>query len=106
MARLPVELITTTEVFQAIASVSPETGIVEAFECSPGPPLLVEKLRQIVVGRSLSEDNGEILLEIEQRLFHRSKKAVIVAIKDMIREYRECQTPKNLISSNPDPFNR
>jgi len=102
MARLPNDLITTTPVFQAIASVSPDTGIVEEIEFAPSPPLLAEKLREILVGRSLSDESAEILTEIERRFFHRAKKAVIVAVKDLVREYRESRLPKAPLPAEPD----
>jgi Domain of unknown function (DUF3870) len=94
MARLPNDLITSTPVFQAIATVSLEKGIVEDIEFAPSPALLSEKLREVLVGRSLLDDSAEILTEIEQRFFHRSKKAVIVAVKDLLREFRESRMPK------------
>jgi Domain of unknown function (DUF3870) len=102
MARLPNDLITSTPVFQAIATVSLDTGVVEDIEFAPSPDLLSEKLREVLVGRSLLDDGAEILTEIEQRFFHRSKKAVIVAVKDMVREFRESRLPKAPLPAEPD----
>jgi hypothetical protein len=105
-ARLPKEL-TEAEVFQVIAEVEAATGKVLAVEIAPSSPLILEMLRQLLIGVSLKNDVHALLQEIEQRLFHRAKKAVIVATKDMAREYRESQAPKPIpIILNPDPFNK
>ncbi len=104
-ARLPKE-ITEAEVFQVIAEVDAATGKVLGIDIAPGSPLILEMLKQMMVGMSLREDVNDLLQEIEQRLFHRAKKAVIVAVKDMVREYRESQAPKSPPPSNPDSFNR
>lgn len=103
-ARLPKEL-TEAEVFQVIAEVDEGTGKVLAVEIAPGAPLILEMLKQMLVGVSLKNDLHELLQEIDLRLFHRAKKAVIVAVKDMAREYRESQVPKPppIIA---DPFNK
>ena len=105
-ARLPKEL-SEAEVLQVIAEVEAATGKVLAMEIVPSAPLILEMLRQMIVGVSLKNDIHGLLQEIEQRLFHRSKKAVIVAVKDMAREYRESQAPKPIpIPITPDPYNR
>jgi len=103
-ARLPKE-ISEAEVFQVIAEVEAATGKVLEVEIAPGSPLILELLKHLLVGVSLKNDPHELLQEIERRLFHRAKKAVIVATKDMAREYRESQAPKPppIIS---DPYNR
>ncbi|MBI3995349.1 MAG: DUF3870 domain-containing protein [Nitrospirae bacterium] len=104
MARLPKE-ISEAEVFQVIAEVDAENAKVLGVEISPSSPLILEMLKQILVGVSLRDDAHALLQEIELRLFHRAKKAVIVAVKDMVREYRESQAPKPP-PINPDPYNR
>ncbi|MBI3610188.1 MAG: DUF3870 domain-containing protein [Nitrospirae bacterium] len=104
MARLPKE-ISEAEVFQVIAEVDAATGKVLEVDIAPSSPLILEMLKQILVGNSLLNGVGNLLREIDQRLFHRSKKAVIVAVKDMAREYRESQAPKPP-PINPDPYNR
>jgi hypothetical protein len=104
MARLPKE-ITEAEVFQVIAEVDEATAKVLKIEIDPGSMLILELLKQTLVGMSLKNDVYVLLQEIDQRLFHRAKKAVIVAVKDMAREYRESQAPKPpLIIA--DPFNK
>jgi hypothetical protein len=103
-ARLPKE-ITEAEVFQVIAEVEAATGKVLAVEIAPIAPLILEMLKQLLVGVSLKNDMHELLQEIELRLFHRAKKAVIVATKDMAREYRESQAPKP-IPIPLDPYNK
>jgi hypothetical protein len=89
-ARLPREL-SATEVFQAIAVVETSSAKVLEVEFSPCPPLIARMLKQMMVGMSLQNDVSDLLTEIEQRLFHKNKKAVMTAIKDMFREYREYQ---------------
>jgi hypothetical protein len=113
-ARLPKEL-TEAEVLQVISEVEETTAKVLAVEMVPNSPLILEMLKQLLVGVSLKNDMHPLLLEIEQRLFHRAKKAVIVAVKDMAREYRESRLPKPVPiipnpnpnpNPNPDSFNR
>lgn len=105
-ARLPKEL-TEAEVLQVMAEVDAATGKVLAVDIVPYAPLILEMLKQLLVGVSLRDDMHSLLQEIEQRLFHRSKKAVIVAVKDMAREYRESQAPKPIpIPITSDPYNR
>jgi len=87
-ARLPKEL-SAVEVFQVIAHVDVPTGKVVEVDFMPCPPLIIGMLKQMMVGMSLQSDANDLLLQIEQRFFHKSKKAVITAIKDLVREYRE-----------------
>ena len=89
-ARLPKEL-SAAEVFQVMAAVELDTGKVVEADFTPCPPLIMRMLKQMMVGMSLQNDVSDLLNEIEQRLFHKSKKAVITAIKDLVREYREYQ---------------
>ncbi|MBI3611277.1 MAG: DUF3870 domain-containing protein [Nitrospirae bacterium] len=89
-ARLPKE-ISAVEVLQVIMEVEAATGKVLDAEFFPCSELVTRMLKQLVVGMSLPDDANEVLNEIELRLFHRSKKAVITAIKDLVREYREYQ---------------
>ena len=103
-ARLPRE-ISEAEVFQVIAEEEAATGKVLEVEIAPRSLLILELLKQLLVGVSLRNDVHERLQEIERRLFHRAKKAVIVAVKDMAREYRESQAPKSP-PLNPDSFNK
>jgi len=87
-ARLPKEL-SAVEVFQVIAHVEVATGKVVEVDFMPCPPLIIGMLKQMIVGMSLQTDVNDLLVQIEQRLYHKSKKAVITAIKDLVREYRE-----------------
>jgi hypothetical protein len=89
-ARLPKEL-SAAEVFQVMAAVEVDTGKVVETDFTPCPPLIMGMLKQMMVGMSLQNDVNDLLVEIEQRLFHKCKKAVITAIKDLFREYREYQ---------------
>jgi hypothetical protein len=89
-ARLPKEL-SAAEVFQVMAAVELDTGKVLETDFTPCPPLIMGMLKQMMVGMSLQNDVNDLLNEIEQRLFHKCKKAVITAIKDLFREYKEYQ---------------
>lgn len=92
-ARLPKEM-SEVDVFQVLAEVEAETGKVLQVEITPHSLLILGMLKQMLVGASLQDDVHALLQEIEQQLFHRAKKAVIAAVKDMAREYRESQSPK------------
>jgi hypothetical protein len=48
-------------------------------------------LKKMRVGMSLPADVNDLIQEIELRLFHKCKKAVITAVKDLVREQREYQ---------------
>ena len=87
-ARLPKEL-SAGEVFQVVVELDPAT--VEVLEVSFAPclPVIEKMLRQLMIGMNLETDVNDLLDEIEQRLHHKSKKAVMTAIKDLFREYRE-----------------
>ena len=103
-ARLPKEL-DEAEVLHVIAELDVATGKVLEVEIIPCPALIASLLRPILIGFSLRDDLSAVLHEIEQRLFHKCKKAVMVAIRDMVWEYRESQSPKRP-PPNPEPFNR
>jgi hypothetical protein len=105
MARLPKEF-TEAEVLQVIAEVDGTTGKVLEVEIVPNSPLILKLLKPMMVGMSLRDDYHDLLTAIEQQLYHRTKKAVIVAVKDMIREYRESQMPRAPLASSPDSYNR
>jgi hypothetical protein len=98
MAQLPKEL-SNGEVFQVIVAVENDTGKVVEVEIIPTSQLILEMLKSILVGMSLRKDVYDLLQKIELRLFHRSKKAVIVAVQDMVWEYRQSQPPKTFIPS-------
>jgi len=87
-ARLPKEL-SPTEVFQVVVELNVERG--EIVDCSFKPclPTIEKILKKIMIGANLEKQGGEILEAVEKQLYHRSKKAVISAIKDLFREYRE-----------------
>lgn len=89
-ARLPKEL-SAGEVLQAVAEVELATGKVLDADFLPCPPLIVGMLKQLMIGMALPDDVNDLLHEVEQRLFYKGKKAVITAIKDLAREYREYQ---------------
>jgi Domain of unknown function (DUF3870) len=89
-ARLPKEL-SDNEVFQVMVAVEMDTGKVVEADFTPCPPLIMAMLRQMMIGMSLPNDVNDLLGEVERRLFHKSKKAAITAIKDLAREFREYQ---------------
>ena len=87
-ARLPKEL-SASEVFQAIAEVDLANGRVVEVEFYPCPDLMGRVLKQMMVGMVLPGDLEDLLQEIELRLYYKGKKAVLTAVKDMVREYKE-----------------
>ena len=87
-ARLPKDL-STGDVFQVITEVNVETGEVLDADFSPCPPLIARILKKKMVGMSLPDDTNELLNKLENDLFYKGKKAVITAIKDLAREFRE-----------------
>ncbi len=87
-ARLPKEL-STGEVFQVVVELDQNTNKVLEASFSPCLPVIEKMLRQQMIGMSLDAEEHHILESIEQRLHHRNKRAVITAIKDLVREYKE-----------------
>ena len=89
-ARLPQEL-SASEVLQANVEIEMETGKVLDADFKPCPALIARTLKQMMIGISLPDDLNDLLSEIERRLFYKGKKAVITALKEMVRECREYQ---------------
>jgi Domain of unknown function (DUF3870) len=89
-ARLPKEL-SDNEVFQVMVAVEVDTGKIVEADFTPCPPLIMGMLKQMMIGMSLPNDVNDLLAEVDRRLFHKSKKAAITAIKDLAREFREYQ---------------
>lgn len=87
-ARLPKEL-STGEVFQVVVEVDRDTSKVLEASFSPCLPVIEKMLRQELIGVSLDTEASSILETIEKRLYHRNKRAVITAVKDVVREYKE-----------------
>ena len=98
-ARLPKEL-SAAEVFQVVAAVEVDTGKVVEVDFTPCPLLIMGMLKKMMVGMSVQNDVNDLIIEIELRLFHKSKKAVITAIKDLFREFREYQYRLSKISQS------
>jgi Domain of unknown function (DUF3870) len=89
-SRLPHEL-SASEVLQVIVEIEMETGKVLDVDFKPCPALIAGMLKKMMIGASLPDDLNDLLSEIERRLFYKGKKALIVAVKDMVRECREYQ---------------
>ena len=87
-ARLPKEL-SATEVLQAVAEVDLASGGIVDLDLTPCPELISRTLKQMMVGMTLPGDLDELIQVIEGRLFYKGKKAVVTAVKDMVREYKE-----------------
>jgi len=89
-ARLPKEL-STGEVFQIVVELDLATG--EVIDASFGPclPVVEKMLKHYMMGINLETETPDVLKVIEQRLSHKSRKAILTAIKDLLREYREYQ---------------
>ncbi len=89
-ARLPKEL-SNNEVLQAVVEIELSGGKVLEAEFSPCPELITGFLKKLMIGMTLPDDAEDLLQLIEQRLYYKGKKAVITAIKDLVREYKEHQ---------------
>ena len=89
-ARLPKEL-SMGEVFQVIVELDPDTAKVIQASCHPCPPMIENFLRELMVGMNLETEADHLLEVIQQRLYHKSQKAILAAIRDLIREYKESQ---------------
>jgi len=89
-ARLPQEL-SASEVLQVVVEIEIETGKVLEAHIKPCPELIAGRVRQMLIGLSLPDGLNDLLSEIERRLFYKGKKAVITAIKDLVRELKEFQ---------------
>lgn len=87
-ARLPKELY-PEGVFQVVAEINPETGKILDAEFSPSGQVISKVLREWLIGASLPDGLESVLEVIEQRFFHKGKKAVLTAVKDLGREFRE-----------------
>jgi hypothetical protein len=89
-ARLPKEL-STEEVFQVVVEVERDTHKVLEASFSPCLPVIEKMLRALMIGVRLDTEAMNILETLEQGLYHRNKRAIMTAIKDLVREYKEYQ---------------
>ncbi len=87
-ARLPKE-ISTGQVFQVVVELDPEENRVIRASFAPCPSVIEDFLKQMIIGVNLETQLNDVLVAVEQRLQLRSKKAVLTAIKDLDRAYRE-----------------
>ena len=94
-ARLPKDLTSGTVLELAMEVDLPSGNIIEV-SFSPCLPVIHEFLRPLMVGRNIHKDIDLIINTIDQRLIHRTKKAVMAAIRDAIRQFQEHQYPREL----------
>ena len=87
-SRLPKDL-SQGEPFQVVVEFEPETAKVVEASFSPCLPIVSDFLRGLMIGINLETETEPVLEEISKRFRHRSQKAVIAAIRDMLREYKE-----------------
>lgn len=89
-ARLP-KAVSAFNVFQIAVEVEQDTGKVIEVSFEPCLPVISEFLKRLMIGRSLKTEVSTIM-ELIDRLVHcRSKKAILSAVKDVLREYKEYQ---------------
>jgi hypothetical protein len=88
VSRLPKEL-SQGESLQAIVELDPGTGIVLEVSFSPCLPIIEKLITESIVGKNLEEEGEAVLESIRLRLHHRSQKAYLAAIRDLMREYNE-----------------
>lgn len=88
VSRLPKEL-SQGESLQAVVELESDTGKVVQVSFTPSPPIIEKMLSDIMIGMKLEEDGEKMVESIRVRLHHRSQKAYMAAIRDLIREYNE-----------------
>lgn len=88
VSRLPKEL-SQGESLQAIFALDSATGKVLEVSFSPSVPIVEKLLAELIVGTNIEDDGEKVLESIRLRLHHRSQKAYMAAIRDLIREYND-----------------
>ncbi len=102
-SRLPKEL-SQGESLQVVMELDQETGRVIDVSFGPTLPIIQNLLSKLIVGMSLEKDSEALFETIRTRLQHRSQKAVIAAVRDLLREYNEYKTgPKTVETAQSDP---
>ncbi len=87
-SRLPKDL-SQGESLQVIVELDTETGQILDVSFGPCLPMIQNFLRDFMIGINLEADAENLLEVIRQRFHHRSQKAFIAAIRDLLREYNE-----------------
>ena len=88
ISRLPREL-ASRESFQVIVELDPDQGEVLEASCLPCPPVVQNLLQELLIGTKLETDVDYLLHAIDQRVILKSKKAIIEAIRDLVKQYEE-----------------
>ena len=87
-ARLPREL-SAGESFQVVLELDVETCEVIDVFFSPCAPIVQKYLGDLIIGKNLETDMNEVMDHIEKRLLLKTRKAIIAAMRDLIRRYNE-----------------
>jgi hypothetical protein len=88
ISRLPREL-SSGESFQVILELDPDQGKVLEASCSPCPPVVENFLRGLFIGTKLETEVEYLLHAIDQRVILKSKKAILAAVRDLVKQYEE-----------------
>jgi hypothetical protein len=88
ISRLPRDL-SSGESFQIIVELDPDQGKVLEVSCSPCPPVVQNLLRELLIGMKLETEVEYLLHAIDRRVILKSKKAIIAAIRDLVKQYVE-----------------
>ena len=103
-ARLPKNL-SAEEVIQIIIEMNPDTDEIIDVSCSPCSSVIDKFLRKLMTGKSMESGPADLLEAIENRFHHRSQKAILTALRDLFREYREYRERTPLVSGGqPNDF--
>ncbi len=93
LAKLPKELF-ADDSLQMIVKLDPENHQILEVACVPPFKLINQFFEDLMLGGNLKDDLNFFLGEIDQRFFHRSKKAVLTATRDLGRVYSDYRTKK------------
>jgi hypothetical protein len=88
LARLPKEL-SSGEALQVVVELDADTGKVMEASLTPSMPVIEKLLRELLIGMDLETGVNDFMEAVERRLHHRSKKAVLAAVRDLVMAYRE-----------------
>lgn len=92
-SRLPKDLAPGV-LLEITMEVNLSTGDITEVSVDPCLPVTHEFIRRIMVGKNIHKDVESIINTIHLRLLHRTKKAIMAAIRDAIRQLQEYQSPR------------
>ena len=92
-SRLPQDLF-PDRVLQLVVELEETSGNIKDVAFIPPLPVVQNLVLKQMNGMNIVLDLAETIKMIEERVHHRSRKAIIAAIRDLLREYRELREVK------------